>query len=98
VKKVRQAIVLVDTRGPWRFRNNTEGRYRVGAKTEKEAEKLVREAVKFGSVHFYYWDETSSNPPVAYRHVVCESMGTYLEPHASTDPHTSWDGNQYKGV
>ena len=97
MKKVKQAIVLVDTRGPLRFRNNTEGRYRVGAKTEKEAEELVQKAIKFGSVHFYYWDENSTDPPVKYKQVVKESWDTYLMPHSATDDHNTWDGNQYSG-
>lgn len=57
MKEIRQAIVLVDNyRRPSRQRN-TAGRYRVGAKTEKEAEELVQKAIGFGSVQFYYWED-----------------------------------------
>lgn len=73
MRKIRQAIVLVDAyRRPSR-RRNTAGRYRVGAKTEKEAEELVRAAIGFGSVKFYYWErEDSAHPKVKYKEVVKE--------------------------
>lgn len=73
MKEVKQAIVLVDAyRRPSR-RRNTAGRYRVGAKTEKEAEELVRAAVGFGSVKFYYWkSEDSPHQKVKYKQVVKE--------------------------
>ena len=51
MKKIKQAIVLVDTRGPLRFRNNTEGRYRVGAKktlidpTDRQWEAIQARAI-----------------------------------------------------
>lgn len=83
MKKVKQAIVLVDAyRRPSRQRN-TEGRYRVGAKTEREAEELVRAAIGFGSVKFYYWErEDSTHPKVKYKEVVKEIPITRL---ADTD-------------
>ena len=57
MKEVRNAVVLVDNyRRPSKQRN-TAGRYIVGAKSEKEAEKLVQELIKFGSVQFYYWED-----------------------------------------
>lgn len=73
MKEVRQAIVLVDAyRRPER-RRNTAGRYRVGAKTEKEAEALVKKAIGFGSVRFYYWESNSSYcKTVKYKEVVKE--------------------------
>ena len=73
MKPIRQAIVLVDAyRRPDR-RRNTAGRYRVGAKTEKEAEELVRNAIGFGSVSFYFWEEPdSSHKKVKYKEVVKE--------------------------
>lgn len=76
MKKVRQAIVLVDSyRRPGRCRN-TEGRYRVGAKTEKEAERLVQKAIGFGSVKFYYWEDDDAPAEKAdYKQVVED--GTY---------------------
>ena len=79
MKTVKQAIVLVDAyRRPSRKRN-TAGRYRVGAKTEKEAEELVRAAIGFGSVKFYYWEkEDSINPKVKYKEVVKEVPNSRL--------------------
>ncbi len=79
MKPIRQAIVLVDAyRRPSRQRN-TAGRYRVGAKTEKEAEELVRAAIGFGSVKFYYWErEDSTHRKVKYKEVVRD--GSYEKP------------------
>lgn len=50
-------IVLVDCCKPSTFKHNTAGRYRVGAKNEKQAEQIVRDHIKFGSVQVYYKDE-----------------------------------------
>lgn len=79
MKKIKQAIVLVDAyRRPSR-RRNTAGRYRVGAKTEKEAEELVRASIGFGSVKFYYWeDDDSTRPKVKYKEVVKEIPSSRL--------------------
>jgi len=67
MKKVRTAVVLVDAyRRPSRQRN-TAGRYKVGAKTEKEAVKLVQKAIGFGSVQFHYWERI---PTLKYKEVL----------------------------
>lgn len=74
MKEVKQAIVLVDAyRRPDRKRN-TAGRYRVGAKTEKEAEELVQKAIGFGSVEFYCWEEGPAKQRVKYKEVVKEKL------------------------
>lgn len=65
MKKVRTAVVLVDAYRP--SRRNTAGRYIVGAKTEKEAVKLVQKAIGFGSVQFHYWERV---PTVKYKEVL----------------------------
>lgn len=53
-KNVNNYILLVDNyRRPER-RRNTAGRYRVGAKSEKEAVKLLRDKIGFGSIQVYY--------------------------------------------
>ena len=72
MKEVRQAIVLVDTHRRLSRMRNTAGRYRVGAKTEKEAVALVRKAVGFGSVQFYFWDKKNVCGTVPYKSVVKE--------------------------
>jgi len=79
MKEIRQAIVLVDNHRSPSMQRNTAGRYRVGAKTEKEAEELVRKAIGFGSPQFYYWDDGNiSGYPiprqVAYKEVVKEKF------------------------
>lgn len=79
MKTIRQAIVLVDAYKSPLKRHNTAGRYRVGAKTEKEAEELVRAAIGFGSVKFYYWErDDSTQPKVAYKEVVKEIPNSRL--------------------
>lgn len=90
MKTVKQAIVLVDAyRRPSR-RRNTAGRYRVGAKTKKEAEELVRVAIGFGSVKFYYWkSEDSKRPKVKYKEVVKEIPdSSYAKPRHACEPLT----------
>lgn len=79
MKEIKQAVVLVDSHKPLRLKHNTAGRYRVGAKTEKEAEELVRKAIGFGSVKFYYWDEkTPDDKKMTYKQIVKEiSPGEY---------------------
>ncbi len=79
MKTIKQAIVLVDAyRRPSR-RRNTAGRYRVGAKTEKEAVELVRAVIGFGSVKFYHWErEDSTQPKVKYKEVVKEIPNSRL--------------------
>lgn len=85
MKTIRQAIVVVDTyRRPSR-RRNTAGRYRVGAKTEKEAISLVREKIGFGSVEFLYWEQPDSNrKKVGYKEVVKEIPNNQLVNAACT--------------
>ena len=79
MKAVKQAIVLVDAYRRTSRQRNTAGCYRVGAKTEKEAEKLVRAAIGFGSVKFYYWErEDSTHPKVEYKEVVKEILSSQL--------------------
>ena len=79
MKIIKQAIVLVDAYRSPSIRRNTAGRYRVGAKTEKEAEALVRAAIGFGSAKFYYWEkEDSPHPKVKYKEVVKEIASTRL--------------------
>lgn len=84
MKEVRQAVVLVDAyRRPSR-RRNTYGRYIVGAKTEKEAEKFVRNAIGFGSVKFYYWKkDDTSDKKAEYKEVLKDF--TYEKSRKATD-------------
>ncbi len=89
MKDVKQAIVLVDNyRRPSRKRN-TAGRYRVGAKTEKEATHLVQKAIGFGSVQFYCWD-TTSDKTAEYKQVIKEVPADtdyiYEEPRHACSP------------
>lgn len=85
MKQIRQAIVLVDAyRRPDR-RRNTAGRYRIGAKTEKEVEALVRNAIGFGSVKFYVWESLDSmHRKVKYKEVVKDY--SYEQPRHACSP------------
>lgn len=59
-KHTKNFIVLVDShKKPFRA---TQGRYRVGAKTKKEAMTLTQKAIGFGSVHVYYEADTVTVP------------------------------------
>lgn len=70
MKSVKQYVLLVDNRrncvsngeGQLKhlYRRNTAGRYRVAAKTEKEAIELLREKIGFGSIQVYYEDKNSN--------------------------------------
>ena len=93
-KPINNYILLVDAyRRPSR-RRNTSGRYRVGAKTEKEAIALLRERIKFGSIQVYYKcdlesDKQSGRLIADYKQVVQETGSKdtpYLEPTGATEP------------
>lgn len=56
-KPVKQFVCVVDGwRRPSRQRN-THGRYRVGAKDEKSAKRMLQKAIGFGSVQVIFEDE-----------------------------------------
>ena len=89
MKQINNYILLVDYyRRPSRQRN-TAGRYRVAAKTEKEAIKLLREKIGFGSIKVYYMCEPDDKHNIEYKRVVKEEyingQYTQVEPlHATT--------------
>ena len=80
--------------------HNTQGRYRVGAKSEKEAEILVRDIIGFGSVQFYYWDDSPAYI-CDYKEVILEKIDhenskdylkfKYVKPHHANAPKETWD-------
>lgn len=83
-------ILIVDGhRRPSRQRN-TSGRYRVGAKTPKEAVRLLREKIGFGSIQVYYECDADDKLNVSYKMVVQEIFeGTkmiHVEPHHVNTP------------
>ncbi len=74
MKETNNYILLVDCyRRPQRQRN-TAGRYRVGAKTPKEAVKLLREKIGFGSIQVYYKCDKKDKFAVPYKTVVRETF------------------------
>ena len=63
-KPTNTYVCLVDNyRRPSRQRN-TCGRYYVGAKTEKEAKKLLQIAIGFGSIQVYYKTKPGGIDPI----------------------------------
>lgn len=54
MKTLKNYILVVDGRRRVERRRNTCGRYRVGARTQKEAISLLRNKIKFGSIQFLY--------------------------------------------
>ena len=54
MRPVSNYILLVDAHKPPQYCHNTKGRYKVGAKTEKEAIELLRKKIKFGSIQVCY--------------------------------------------
>lgn len=90
MKPIKNYIVLVDNhRRPQRQRN-TAGRYRVGAKTPKEAEKLLREKIGFVAIQVYYECDPNDKNNIGYKEVakecICESKLTLVAPRHATDP------------
>lgn len=90
MKPVKNYIVLVDNhRRPQRQRN-TAGRYRVGAKTPKEAEQLLRKKIGFGAIQVYYECDADDKNNVGYKEVVKERFDgiklTFEEPRHATAP------------
>lgn len=73
-KEIKNFVLLVDDyRRPSRQRN-TAGSYRVGAKTPKEAIKLLRDKIGFGSIKVYcevkFNNPRDDLPFVPYKSVV----------------------------
>ena len=54
MRPVSNYILFVDAHKPIQYCHNTAGRYRVGAKTEKEAIEILRKKIKFGSIQVGY--------------------------------------------
>lgn len=69
MKSVNNYILLVDS-NKGNFSGNNAGRYRVGAKSEKEAIKFLRGKIKFGSIQVYY---KCSDVILSYKEIVKES-------------------------
>lgn len=96
MKPVNNYILLVDNyRRPSRQRN-TKGRYRVGAKSEKEAVALLRDKIKFGSIQVYYKCNPETESPkniIGYKEVVKEvnyhgaTDYDHVPPISATAPH-----------
>ena len=77
MKRIKNYILLVDNyRRPSR-RRNTAGRYRVGAKSPKEAIKILREKIKFGSIQLYYeCNPKEEEKMIKYKQVFKETFHT----------------------
>ena len=89
MKEIKQCIVLVDYHTPLHLKHSTEGSYKVGAKTKKEAVQLVQNAIGFGHVQFYQFDESGKNI-VEYKEIKKYNRKTreYEAPRHANDPMT----------
>ena len=73
MKSIETFIVLVDShRSNNLYRRHTAGRYRVGAKTAKEAEEILRKKIKFGSIRTYYKCDPDNKPRMRYKEIIKE--------------------------
>ena len=74
MKCVKNYILLVDSHRPKNLTQRQEkGRYRVGAKTEKEAVELLKAKIKFGSIQVYYEDKDErSKTKAIYKEIIKE--------------------------
>ena len=82
MKEINNYIFLVDDQRPITMQRydgqglthlhqrQTEGRYRVGAKSLKEARKILHNTIKFGSVTFLREDKDKRN--AMYKQVIYE--------------------------
>lgn len=91
MKLLEKYVCLVDNhRRPSRCRN-TQGRYIVCAKSEKEAKELLQKKIGFGSVQVYYKIDKNSysyenNLKLNYKDIVkVESDYTFSEAKHSTE-------------
>ena len=87
MKEIKNYIVLVDNGKPIQFRHNTAGRYRVGAKSESEAKKLVQDKIKFGNVQVYY-QCTGESPDkmIGYKQIYKEMGGENMPARSAIEP------------
>ena len=89
MKSINTYIVLVDAHRSPDKKRNTSGRYRVGAKTAKEAEELLQKAIGFGSVQTYYKCSTTDFPQMKYKEIKKEERINgrikFIEPRHATD-------------
>ena len=89
MKDINTYIVLVDAHRSPDKKRNTSGRYRVGAKTAKEAEELLQKAIGFGSVQAYYKSSPTDLPQMKYKEIKKEKRidgkVVFIEPRHATD-------------
>lgn len=90
VRNLKNYILRVDNHRKLSMQRNTAGRYRVGAKSEKEAIKLLQKKIQFGSIQVYYQcDDTDIT--IGYKEIVKEifvnKSQTYIyeKPLAATE-------------
>lgn len=85
MQEIKQFICLVDVGGPIQFRHSTAGRYRVAAKNEKEAVKLLRAAIRFGSIRCIgtadSCDYDRKLPNIPYKFIAKYFYDEKFEPH-----------------
>lgn len=71
MKPVRTYVAIVDGHRRASRKRSTSGRYLVGAKTEKEAKKILQEAIGFGSIEILHEAAgRRTDPEMGYREIV----------------------------
>lgn len=69
-------IVLVDSHRGWDcWKRQTQGRYRVGAKSPEDAEEILRKRIGFGSIRTYYKTNPDDLPQLERGEIIREVFG-----------------------
>ena len=74
MSKINTYVCLVDARGPIWAGHSTKGRYYVGAKSEKEAKKLLQKASGFGSIDVCYIAQPVGFDPILSEKIVRKAV------------------------
>lgn len=77
MKETKNYICVVDGHRRSSRQRNTSGRYRVGARSEKEAKELLQKAIGFGSVQVYYEDKKKETMHLAKQGECLKETGYY---------------------
>ena len=74
MRHINTYVCLVDGGGPIWADHSTQGRYYVGAKSEKEAKKLLQKAIGFGSIDVCYIAQPGGFDPILSEKIVRKAV------------------------
>lgn len=88
MKPVRTYVAIVDGRRRASRKRSTSGRYLVGAKTEKEAKKILQETIGFGSIEILRQAAgRDAEPEMGHREIVrVHPSGTFTPARHANSP------------